>query len=164
MSTSNSGANPSFAALAAAVAPQWGETIVRLIQATDRLAARFDQFIGAETERDTLKACRQLADELISFLDGLEDTDQDAAVDDLPCDGEFDSEPSLGSFDRMVDQERAWKQSLLEPVKTDAELDDCDDEEGDAPEEGGDDERPLGWTDREVSTGQYGWQLGRIEQ
>jgi hypothetical protein len=92
-----------FAGLAAAVAPQWGETILRLTEATDRLANRFDQFIGADKKADTVKACRQLAAELINFLDSLEDTDQDAAVDDGPCDtdelelAEDDDEPSLGS-------------------------------------------------------------------
>lgn len=127
--------NPPFAALAAAVAPQWGETIIRLTQATDRLANRFDQFTGAETRSSTVKACRQLAAELINFLDGLEDTDQDAAIDDGPCDGEGDSEPSLGSFDRMVNQDKSWRTGLVEPVETDAEQDDSDKEDDDPAEE-----------------------------
>ena len=127
--------NPPFASLAAAVAPQWGETILLLTQATDRLANRFDRFVGAEKRADTVKACRELADELICFLDGLEDTDQDAAVDDERCDGHGDDEPCLGSFDRMVNQEKGWICSHETAADTDAELDDCDNEDDDPAEE-----------------------------
>lgn len=97
-------AEPAFATLAAAVSPQWGDTILRLTQATDRLSSQFDQFVGAKTKADTVKACRELTQELINFLDEIGgDTDQDSAVDDEACcdneldgDGE-DDEPSLGS-------------------------------------------------------------------
>jgi hypothetical protein len=102
--TITSGDSPEqrFAALATATAPQWGETILRLTEATDRLAVQFDRFIGADTKINTVSACRQLAQELISFLDEIGDTDQDCAVDDNPCDNDFDDEqsevdePSLG--------------------------------------------------------------------
>jgi hypothetical protein len=95
---------PPFATLAAAVSPQWGDTILRLTQATNRLSRRVDQFVGATTRVDTVKACRELTQELINFLDEIGgDTDQDSAVDDEACcddeldDNEEDFEPSLGS-------------------------------------------------------------------
>ena len=115
-----------FATLAAAVAPQWGETILRLTRATDQLAARFEQFVGAEKQADTVKACRELADELITFLDGLEDTDQDAAADDEPCDEDTDAELSLGSLDGITNQAKAWTGT------TDPHFGDCELDEGDA--------------------------------
>ena len=48
-------------------------------------------------------------------------------------DGEGDdAEPSLGSFDRMTDQSKAWRtQSLWAFPKVDAELDDCDRKDAD---------------------------------
>jgi hypothetical protein len=33
-----------------------------------------------------VKNCRELVELMVEFLDGLEDTDEDASVDDDPCD------------------------------------------------------------------------------
>jgi hypothetical protein len=42
-----------------------------------------------------------------------------------------DTEPSLGSFDRMMDQSKAWRQVSGELCfSVDAEQDDCDNEDG----------------------------------
>jgi hypothetical protein len=102
--TEPTSAEQPFATLVAAVSPKWGETILRLTKATDRLSSQFDQFVGAKTKADTVTACRELAQELINFLDEIGgDTDQDSAVDDEACcDNELDDngedfEPSLGS-------------------------------------------------------------------
>jgi hypothetical protein len=47
-----------------------------------------------------------------------------------------DSEPSLGSFDRMVDQDKSWRTVMGEDhVGTDCELDDCDREDDDPVEQ-----------------------------
>jgi hypothetical protein len=78
-----------------------------------------------------------------SWLDSTIDVDEDSAVDDHPCDGD-DFEPSLGSFDRMSNQIKAWLGGVTCDV--DVELDKCDDEESDEPEDGRDDEPSLGST------------------
>ena len=54
------------------------------------------------------RAARDEIERLIDWLDSTIDVDQDAAVDDRPCDVDTDAEPSLGSFDRMSDQVKAW--------------------------------------------------------
>ena len=71
---------------------------------------------------------REVRDEierLIDWLDATTDTNQDAMVDDAPIDGDPDAEPSMGSFDRMSDQIKAWQ---TRPVNfdVDAELDPAD--------------------------------------
>ena len=74
---------------------------------------------------------RQVFDEierLIDWLDSTIDTDVDEAVDDRGCDGDPDAEPSLGSFDRMSDQVKAWQDRGWGDV--DCELDRCDAEPG----------------------------------
>lgn len=53
------------------------------------------------------------------------------AADDEPCDGD-DFEPSLGSFDRLSDQIKAWQSRDLMAV--DGEADDCDREDDDPDE------------------------------
>jgi len=87
------------------------------------------------------KAARDEIERLIDWLDSTIDVDQDAAVDDGPCDGDTDAEPSLGSFDRMSDQIKAWSTTTGygSSYDVDMELDRCDDEDGD-PEE--DSEQP----------------------
>jgi hypothetical protein len=46
-----------------------------------------------------------------------------------------DLEPSLGSFDRMTNQEKAWRtQSLYAYPAVDGEHDDCDSEDADPDE------------------------------
>ncbi len=88
--------------LAMAVPPKWGEAILRLAKATERVAAKLDE-LPDTTDSQYIAKARELAKSLIDFLDGLEDTDQDAAIDDGPCDtdeleiAEGDDEPSLGS-------------------------------------------------------------------
>ena len=49
------------------------------------------------------------------------------------CEVAEDAEPSLGSFDRMVNQEKAWKQ--VSSWGVDYEQDDCDREDSDPAEE-----------------------------
>jgi hypothetical protein len=88
------------------------------------------------------KAARDEIERLIDWLDRTIDCDQDAAVDDNPCDGDPDVEPSLGSFDRMSNQLNAWAHRGWGNV--DAELDKCDDEESDPAEDGGDYKPALG--------------------
>jgi hypothetical protein len=47
-----------------------------------------------------------------------------------------DTEPSLGSFDRMINQSKAWQQVSGELCfSVDAEQDDCDNEDSDPAEE-----------------------------
>ena len=47
-----------------------------------------------------------------------------------------DTEPSLGSFDRMADQSKAWRQQAGEHCSSvDAEQDDADNEDSDPAEE-----------------------------
>lgn len=78
------------------------------------------------------RTVRDEVERLIEWLDSTIDCDVDCAADDEPCDGDPDLEPSLGSFDRMSDQLKAWKPR---PVRmdshidaTDVELDASDDE------------------------------------
>jgi len=76
---------------------------------------------------------RDEIDRLIRFLDETDDHMEREPEDETD---EGDLEPSLGSFDRMVDQSKAWHQSHGEvcPV-IDAEQDDCDHEDSDPAEE-----------------------------
>jgi hypothetical protein len=89
--------------LAMAVPPKWGEAILRLAIATERVAAKLEEMPGTATDAHYIPKARELAKSLIDFLDCLEDTDQDSAVDDEACcDNELDDngedyEPSLGS-------------------------------------------------------------------
>jgi hypothetical protein len=172
--------------LAMAVPPKWGEAVLRLAEATERVAAKLDEMSGAARDAHYILKARELAKSLIDFLDGLEDTDRDAAVDDGPCcDDELDgpgdeddeesdppepslgslenfgsanqelwaggnrqdledehdgaeppedAEPSLGSFDRLIDQTMSWDMRIDEGFfsSSDCEHDDCDDEEDDS--------------------------------
>jgi hypothetical protein len=68
---------------------------------------------------------RDEIERLIEWLDATIDTDEDAAIDDGPCDGDFDMEPSLGSFDRMSDQIKAWSTRGFS-AEIDTELDTAD--------------------------------------
>jgi hypothetical protein len=174
--------------LAMAVPPKWGEAVLRLAKATERVAAKLDEMPGTTADVQYIPKARELAKSLIDFLDGLEDTDQDTAVDDGPCcDNELDgpeneededsdpaepclgslenfgsgnqelwaggnrqdledehdgaeppedAEPSLGSFDRMLDQTKSWDMRTDDGFfsSSDCEQDDCDKEDDD-PEE-----------------------------
>jgi hypothetical protein len=75
------------------------------------------------------KEARDEIERLIRFLD---DTENHMALEPCDDDGE-DAEPSLGSFDRMIDQSKAWRTSgsLWAHPPLDAEVDDCDREDDD---------------------------------
>jgi hypothetical protein len=93
-----------------------------------------------ESFRGSISSGRTARDEierLIDWLDSTIDVDH-TAVDDGPCDGDADAEPSLGSFDRMSNQIKAWAHRGWGDV--DMELERADDEDGDPTKH---DERPL---------------------
>jgi hypothetical protein len=78
------------------------------------------------------KEARDEIDRLIRFLDES-DNHMELEPDDEGDDS--DIEPSLGSFDRMADQSKAWRQSAGELCfSIDAEQDDADNEDGDPAE------------------------------
>jgi hypothetical protein len=74
------------------------------------------------------RSARDEIERLIEWLDSTIDVDEDSAADDDPCDGDTDAEPSLGSFDAMSDQIKAWQTRISTEPWADAELDRCDDE------------------------------------
>ena len=94
-----------------------------LYRRTDISPEDFFQALGRvrRTVRDEIER-------LIDWLDSTIDTDVDSAVDDDPCDGDPDREPSLGSFDRMSDQIKAWSATTGygSSHDVDCELDRCD--------------------------------------
>jgi hypothetical protein len=74
------------------------------------------------------KAARAEIDRLIRFLDES-DMELEGVDEDGP--GE-DTEPSLGSFDRMTDQSKSWRQGhLWDVAEVDAEQDEADREDDD---------------------------------
>jgi len=85
------------------------------------------------------KEARDEIDRLIRFLDKTDDyvsREMEDSIDDNPHDDEGEAEPSLGSFDRMADQSKAWRQQAGELCySADAEQDDCDHEDSDPAEE-----------------------------
>lgn len=103
--------------------------------------------ISPETFFVTLGRARKAAadeiERLIQWLDSTIDVDEDCAADDEPCDGDGDLEPALGSFDSLSNQIKAWSTRDLMAAQEDRELDDCDREEGDHPEDGADAEPSL---------------------
>jgi len=79
------------------------------------------------------KEARDEIDRLIRFLDST-DNHMELEPEDEADDSE--TEPSLGSFDRMADQSKAWQQTAGELCfSIDAEQDDADDEDSDPAEE-----------------------------
>ena len=102
-----------------------------LYRRTDISPEDFFQALGRvrRTVRDEIER-------LIEWLDSTIDTDQDEAVDDRGCDGDPDVEASLGSFDRMSNQIKAWATTTGygSSYDVDCELDRCDDEESDPAE------------------------------
>ena len=79
------------------------------------------------------KEARDEIDRLIRFLDET-DNHMEREPDDEADESEL--EPSLGSFDRMADQSKAWRQSAGELCfSMDAEQDDADNEDSDPTEE-----------------------------
>jgi hypothetical protein len=135
--------------LAMAVPPKWGEAILRLAQATERVAAKLDELPASATHEHYIPKARALAKSLIDFLDALEeDSDLEPTLGYMngppemdECETPEDAEPSLGSFDRMVDQEKSWRTFDRDPDiygwsgGCDNELDDCDYEDSDPAEE-----------------------------
>jgi hypothetical protein len=106
-----------------------------LYRRTDVSPETFFQALG-----QVRRAARDEIERLIEWLDSTIDVDEDSAVDDDPCD-DHELEPSLGSFDRMSNQIKAWLGGVTCDV--DVELDKCDDEESDEPEDGADSEPSL---------------------
>ena len=129
----------SFAALAVAVPPRWHDAIIRLAKATERVERRMDEMGLCKTPMSFQQKMRQMVDDLLVLLDGMED-DPDleptagGTLDD-ECEPE-ETEPSLGSLDRRLDQTR-WGGSYtddLEQDDSDAENDDPDEAKQQAPE------------------------------
>jgi hypothetical protein len=78
------------------------------------------------------REAREEIDRLIRFLDDT-DNHMEREPDDEGDDSEI--EPSLGSFDRTMDQSKAWRQSAGELCfSIDAEQDDADNEDSDPAE------------------------------
>jgi hypothetical protein len=76
------------------------------------------------------KDARNEIDRLIRFLDKTDDYVSRELEDDDDREAVGDDEPSLGSFDRMVDQDKAWqsRHHHFFSVPVDAETDSADDE------------------------------------
>jgi hypothetical protein len=81
------------------------------------------------------KDARDEIDRLIRFLDET-DNHMEREPDGDEDEDSGDTEPSLGSFDRMADQSKAWRQQAGELCfSIDAEQDDADHEDSDPAEE-----------------------------
>ena len=146
-------AQDSFAALAAAVSPAWHQAIIRLANAAERVCEKLGWVLEHEQDNNPdsfyVENCRELVDMMLDFLDGIEeDPDLEPTLGFMngppetdECEIPEDAEPSLGSFDRMVDQEKSWRTIDRNPDiygwsgGSDNELDDCDFEDSDPTEE-----------------------------
>ena len=74
-------------------------------------------------------------EQLIGALDAIDAPSEDMEDGDEDVTGE-DNEPSLGSFDRMIDQSKSWHQRCgAWWPGIDCELDNSDDEDSDPAEE-----------------------------
>ncbi|GAA0004399.1 hypothetical protein BDS110ZK4_24190 [Bradyrhizobium diazoefficiens] len=97
-----------FAALSAAVRPAWHQAIIRLANASERVAFRLEAFMGTPIDGGMARHARELVRDLIDFLDQLEaDPDLEPTAGgscDDECEPPEDPEPSLGSLDRTLDQ------------------------------------------------------------
>lgn len=127
----------SFAALAAAVHPAWHQAIIRLANVSERMCERLGWVLDHSQDNDPAseyaKNYRELVDMMIEYLDGIDpDPDLEPSFGSVAygygaqadeCEPPEDTEPSLGSPDRSVDQTR-WSAGS----KDDHEHDDCDDE------------------------------------
>ncbi|MBR1362943.1 hypothetical protein [Bradyrhizobium ottawaense] len=121
-----------FAALAAAVHPNWHESILRLARATERVEKRMDEMGLCKTPMTFQRKMRQMVDDLLALLDGMESDPDLEPTAGGSCNDECEpeeNEPSLGSPDRVIDQTRWCAGS-----KDDIELDDCDREDDDPDE------------------------------
>jgi hypothetical protein len=75
------------------------------------------------------KEARDEISRLIAFLDASDEYVMTELEDEADLEDVGDTEPSLGSFDRMMNQEKSYAQRLGEFIPSvDAELDDVDDE------------------------------------
>jgi hypothetical protein len=144
--------SPKFDNLAIAVSPAWHQAVLRLANASERVANRLEWVCTNNQDDDPdgtyADHCRELVADLLEFLDGI-DPDPDLepsfgfmngpAMQD-ECEIPEDAEPSLGSFDRMTDQSKSWLVCCRNvdlygwTANNDNELDDCDHEDAD-PEE-----------------------------
>jgi len=158
----------SFAALAAAVHPAWHQAIIRLANASERVAFRLEAFMGTPINGGMARHARELIKDLIDFLDSLEaDPDleptcgvaygQPPGADE--CEPPEDAEPSLGSVgpNEWHNQER-WAVGNLTDLENehDGREPDVDDEPSlcgvtVTPGDGGRDlEADLGSLDRQM--------------
>ena len=126
--------NEPFAALAEALDPRWNEATQRLSHNLEAISYRLERVRECQNEGGNFVVrARKLLDTLIEILDAI---DGDPDLEDDVREDVGDDEPSLGSFDRMTDQERSWRtQSLWAFPAVDAEQDDCDREDCDPDEE-----------------------------
>lgn len=110
-----------------------------------------------------LRRLRQKAEaeieRLLIFLDevdGYTMNELDQAADDVPCDTD-ELEPSLGAFDRMTNQTKAWDSNSWSHMHDlDMEEDNCDREDGGDEEEG----EPSGIADVDGLIEQHGHYFG----
>jgi hypothetical protein len=123
----------SFAAFAVAVPPRWHDAILRLAKATERVERRIDEMGLCKTPMTFQAKMRQMVDDLLVLLDGMEDDPDLEPTAGGSCDDECEpeeTEPSLGSFDQVMNQERAWRGGYF----ADLEHDDSDREDDDPKE------------------------------
>lgn len=127
-------AQDSYAALAVALPPAWGDAALSLSYQAEQLRVDLERTLGKKAKGRELRDNVELAvARLIDLLDSL-DSDPDleptagGSCDD-ECEISEDAEPSLGSLDRAVDQSR-WAKGSCD----DAEHDDCDREDDDPAE------------------------------
>lgn len=79
----------SFAALSAAVHPAWHQAILRLAGATERVSAAMALWMATPGGDDFVTAARDLAKNLIDFLDEIEgDPDADLDFEEVPPDAD----------------------------------------------------------------------------
>ncbi|MEH2534411.1 hypothetical protein V1277_006293 [Bradyrhizobium sp. AZCC 1588] len=116
----------SFAALAAALDPRWHEATQRLANVLMCVSGQLDLVRECKDAGDFVSRCRSLVTTLIDVLDEI---DPDSELEEDVREDVGDDEPSLGSFDRMTDQNKAWRtQSMWAFPAVDAEQDNADDE------------------------------------
>jgi hypothetical protein len=123
--------------------------VVDLLQGRHRrVAAKLDDLPSDPADVRYIPKARELARSLIDFLDSLNadpDLEPTMGFEHVPgsdeCEMPEDAEPSLGSFDRMVNQEKSYRTYERNPDiygwsgGVDNELDDCDHEDNDPAEE-----------------------------
>jgi hypothetical protein len=161
-------AQDSFSALAVAIPATWQETALRLATATERVEKLLRRRLPAKSrKRRYAEQVGELVTALVDLLDGLDpDPDLEPTLGFMngppemdECEVPEDLEPSLGSFDRMMDHEKAWHTGLWS-AGSDYELDNCDDEDADPAEES----EPSGIADHDgilEQIGPGGWEAGK---